>query len=69
MKYFLLLSLIIITSCTDKKALEPAIGLPGKLNIIMAPELWDGPVGKNLDSIYSQEMTVLPRPELTQTKT
>jgi Domain of unknown function (DUF4837) len=63
MKYYALLLLTITASCTDKNALQPAIGLSGKLNIIMTPEHWDGPIGQNLDSIFTQEMTVLPRPE------
>lgn len=65
MKYSSLLVLIVVAlnSCADKKALEPAIGLSGKLNIVMTPDHWDGPIGKSLDSIYSQEMTVMPRPE------
>jgi hypothetical protein len=63
MKYFLIFLLVVVNSCRDKKALEPAIGLPGKINIIMTPEQWDGPIGKNLDSVLTQPMTVLPRPE------
>jgi Domain of unknown function (DUF4837) len=63
MKYFLILILFATVSCVDKKALQPAIGLSGKLNIIMTAEQWDGPIGESLDSIFTQEMTVLPRPE------
>ena len=55
--------LVLVNSCSDKNAREPAIGPTGKINIIMTPELWDGPIGKNLDSVLTQEMIVLPRPE------
>jgi len=63
MKYIPLILLVLANSCDSKKASETAIGLPGKINIVMTPELWDGPVGKSVDSILTQEMTVLPRPE------
>ena len=63
MKYAALTFLLLTTACVDKNAKEPAIGLSGKINIIMTPEHWDSPIGKSLDSIFSQEMTVLPRPE------
>jgi len=63
MKYIPLILLVLINSCRGKKAVEPAIGLPGKINIVMTSELWDGSVGQSLDSILTQEMTVLPRPE------
>lgn len=63
MKYLSISLLVILFSCTNKKSLAPAIGLSGKLNIIMTPEYWDGEIGESLDSIFTQEMTVLPRPE------
>jgi len=63
MKYISAITLILVYSCKDKEAKEPAIGFSGKINIVMTPEHWDGPIGKNLDSIFSREMIVLPRPE------
>lgn len=63
MKCLTIVSLLVVVSCSDHKSLEPAIGLPGRINIIMNPDQWNGPIGKTLDSLFSQEMTVLPRPE------
>ena len=66
MKYISSLVLVITISCQPGgKTLEPAIGLSGKINIVMTPEMWDGAIGKTLDSLLTQEMTVLPRPEAT----
>ena len=63
MKYISLICAIAVYSCTNKNAKEPAIGAPGKINIIMTPEQWDGSVGRNLDDALTQQMTVLPRTE------
>jgi hypothetical protein len=65
MKYLSAITLLfLLLSCADEKqAKEPAIGLPGKINIIINPAYWDGAIGKTLDSLFTQEMTVLPRPE------
>jgi hypothetical protein len=65
MKYVFIATLIIGLSCDNKKGggRDPAIGVSGKINIIMTPDQWDGPIGKTLDSLLTQEMTVLPRPE------
>lgn len=63
MKSLIIACLLVIASCSDRKTLEPAIGLPGKINIIINPDQWNGPMGKTLDSLFTQEMTVLPRPE------
>jgi hypothetical protein len=63
MKSLIIVSLLVVVSCSDPKALEPAIGFPGRINIIINPAQWSGPIGKTLDSLFTQEMTVLPRPE------
>ena len=64
MKYFFYLFVFISFSCgqtNDDR--DQAIGLPGKINIVMTPELWNDTAGRSLNSLLSQEMTVLPRPE------
>jgi Domain of unknown function (DUF4837) len=63
MKYLSISLVFILLSCTSKNSLAPAIGISGKINIIMTPEQWDGAIGTSLDSLFTQEMTVLPRPE------
>lgn len=63
MKSLIIVLLFVLVSCSETKTLEPAIGLPGRINIIINPDQWNGPIGKALDSLFSQEMTVLPRPE------
>jgi hypothetical protein len=63
MKYALLIFGLVTFSCKDKKALDQAIGLPGKINIIITPAQAKGPIGKALNDLLTQEMTVLPRPE------
>ena len=65
MKYLSIVAVsLILLSCGDQKqAKEPSIGLPGKINVVINPAYWNGPIGKTLDSLFHQEMTVLPRPE------
>jgi Domain of unknown function (DUF4837) len=64
MKFVATLALLMAASCSENgKAVEQAIGLPGKINIIINPDQWNGPMGKTIDSLFTQEMTVLPRPE------
>lgn len=62
MKYLTILS-ILVASCSGSAPKEQAIGLPGRINIVMNPDSWNGSIGKYMDSIFHQEMTVLPRPE------
>lgn len=52
-----------MAACSGSATKEQAIGLPGRINVVVNPALWDGPIGKYLDSAFHQEMTVLPRPE------
>lgn len=51
-------------SCQEINRGKPeAIGLPGRINIIITPELKNGPVGKLLDSLLTAELEVTPRDE------
>lgn len=55
---------IFMLSCTEINRGKPeAIGLPGRVNIIITPELKNGPVGKILDSLLTAELEVTPRDE------
>lgn len=62
MKYLAILAVLVL-SCSKRAAKEPAIGLAGKINIVVNRDLWNGEIGDQLDSLFSREMTVLPRPE------
>ena len=62
-KFSILFVLLLVISCKREGALEPAIGPAGKINIVIPTYLADGLVGKVLDSLLTQRMTVLPRPE------
>ena len=62
MKYLVIISVFVL-SCSKRAAKEEAIGLAGKINIVVNSDLWNGKAGDQLDSLFSQEMTVLPRSE------
>jgi hypothetical protein len=64
MKYLAILALVVL-SCSKQggSGKEPAIGKAGKINIVVNPSIWSGSIGQTLDSLFSVEMTVLPRPE------
>jgi hypothetical protein len=64
MKYLLIFSVVVL-SCSKGKGpgKDPAIGMPGKINIVVNPSIWKGAISKTFDSLFSAEMTVLPRPE------
>lgn len=54
----------VLASCTEATRGKPeAIGLPGRINIIITPELKNGPVGQILDSLLTAELEVTPRDE------
>ena len=63
MKYFFFVLTFFLLSCKRDNALEQAIGPTGKINIVMSPDYSEGIIGKVLDSLLTQRMTVLPRPE------
>jgi hypothetical protein len=63
MKYSFLIVVLLIFSCRNENALERAIGLSGKINIIIPTDQAEGTIGKVLDSLLTKRMTVLPRPE------
>lgn len=60
---FLFIVLFSFFSCKRENALETAIGPAGKINIVIPTYMAEGLVGKVLDSLLTQRMTVLPRPE------
>lgn len=56
--------ILILNSCTEISRGKPeAIGLPGRINIIITSELRNGPTGKILDSLLTAELEVTPRDE------
>lgn len=60
----LLLFLIGCSGSSDKSQnLPPASGRTGDVFLIMDSTQWKGPLGKVLDSLFSQEMEGLPRKE------
>ncbi len=68
MKYIfssLFLSIFILSGCSDSKEtnLPPSSGLSGDIFLIMDSTQWKGPLGRVIDSLFSAEMEVLPRPE------
>ena len=51
----LLLFLVITAGCYEKgRKMPAAIGLPGKINIVMPVAMKSGPAGKIIDSIFIQ---------------
>jgi hypothetical protein len=63
MKYLFSILILLTYSCKRDNALETAIGPTGKINIVIPTEQAEGSIGKVLDSLLTQRMTVLPRPE------
>ncbi|MCU0419827.1 MAG: DUF4837 family protein [Cyclobacteriaceae bacterium] len=55
----------LLSTCSTEKGgnLPPASGVSGDMYIIMDSAQWKGELGAVLDSILSQEMMALPRPE------
>ncbi|MFZ9982106.1 MAG: DUF4837 family protein [Cyclobacteriaceae bacterium] len=63
-RVYLVSILVVLFSCSETSRGKPeAIGLPGRINIIITPELKNGPVGKILDSLLTAELEVTPRDE------
>jgi hypothetical protein len=62
--YLFLLGFLLWTCSSDNgKNLPPASGVSGDMYIIMDSAQWKGELGAVLDSILSQEVQTLPRPE------
>jgi len=63
-RLYLVLIPLVFVSCSEVSRGKPeAIGLPGRINIIITAELKNGPVGKILDSLLTAELEVTPRDE------
>lgn len=59
-----LLLLLVAASCSsDSKNIPLALGLPGDVYFVMDSAQWKGPLGRTLDSIFSEEVPGLPRKE------
>ena len=57
-------SVFLLSACQEISRGKPeAIGLPGRINIILTPELKNGAVGRILDSLLTAELEVTPRDE------
>jgi Domain of unknown function (DUF4837) len=61
-----ILAVLVLSSCSDSKKntnLPPASGLTGDIFLVMDSTQWKGPLGKELDSLFSAKMGGLPREE------
>ena len=57
-------SVLLLSACQEITRGKPeAIGLPGRINIILTSELRNGAVGRILDSLLTAELEVTPRDE------
>lgn len=59
------LVVLFFSSCSDKNGenLPPATGNSGDMYLVMDSMQWKGPLGRELDSLFNQEMEGLPRQE------
>jgi len=64
-RFTLLFLLLLFTAgCYEKgRKMQAAIGLPGKINIVMPVAMKSHPTGKIIDSIFTAELEVFPRDE------